>query len=509
MTSENDNVLGSSVTTTYAYDHAGNRVVRSDGSTTWTYAVDKLNRVISFNDGSLTTTYTYDANGNRLSKVKDGVTHNYVYDRENRLKSVNDGSSDIFTATYDYRTRRMSKVENGTETNYVYDGGDNIQEYVAGSLTKQLVRGTGMGGGIGSVLYTEDGSAQNQEFFVYNAIGSTVALLNSTGNVTATTDYEAFGKEVRETGSTTNTRKFCTKERSASIGLDNFGFRYFDWELGRFVTRDPSGYPDGPNNYLYCHNNPINHIDPLGLKVHYAVDNDYITDMAKDGYEKDTKKSWDKLSKEDKKAKEDAVWDKIKKDAHDKNGEQRRHFKEEWKRKHKDERLSEKEIEKSGNKELKKIIDGMSDKDKNYLVVHGHKYGDESTASDYSKAFDPNTFKKKNIKGIAFFMCNVTKKERENIRENSGLQSLDIYTSYGRNTKDPRDFGVSFKKIDYERSSRQYVPGNIGFNPSLSHWTQGHPEVDKTLYGLSNSRSRRDKAYKEKHNNKHTNLENY
>jgi len=24
-------------------------------------------------------------------------------------------------------------------------------------------------------------------------------------------------------------------------------------------------YPDGPNNYLYCNNNPINHIDPLGL----------------------------------------------------------------------------------------------------------------------------------------------------------------------------------------------------------------------------------------------------
>jgi hypothetical protein len=26
-------------------------------------------------------------------------------------------------------------------------------------------------------------------------------------------------------------------------------------------------YPDGPNNYLYCNNNPINHIDPLGLQT--------------------------------------------------------------------------------------------------------------------------------------------------------------------------------------------------------------------------------------------------
>jgi len=43
------------------------------------------------------------------------------------------------------------------------------------------------------------------------------------------------------------------------------GFRYYDPVLGRFLTRDPAGYPDGPNNYLYCNNNPINHIDPLGL----------------------------------------------------------------------------------------------------------------------------------------------------------------------------------------------------------------------------------------------------
>jgi RHS repeat-associated protein len=119
------------------------------------------------------------------------------------------------------------------------------------------------------VLYSEtvaSGSVTNTEYFAYNAVGSVVALLNGSGVVTDTTDYEAFGKEVRTTGSTTENRKFCTKERDTSIGLDNFGFRYFDWELGRFTTRDPSGYPDGPNNYLYCHNNPINFVDPLGLE---------------------------------------------------------------------------------------------------------------------------------------------------------------------------------------------------------------------------------------------------
>ena len=138
----------------------------------------------------------------------------------------------------DYRTRRISKVENGDATYYVYDGGVNVQELdSARSLTKQLVRGTGMGGGIGSVLYTEsdyaNGVPQKKEYFCYNAIGSVVAMTDASGAVTSTIDYEAFGKEVRSTGSSDETRKFCTKERDATTGLDNFGFRYYDPQLGR------------------------------------------------------------------------------------------------------------------------------------------------------------------------------------------------------------------------------------------------------------------------------------
>jgi uncharacterized protein RhaS with RHS repeats len=49
------------------------------------------------------------------------------------------------------------------------------------------------------------------------------------------------------------------------LGLDNHGFRYYDPEVGRYISRDPIGYGDGLNVYLYVHNNPINDIDPLGL----------------------------------------------------------------------------------------------------------------------------------------------------------------------------------------------------------------------------------------------------
>jgi RHS repeat-associated protein len=232
------------------------------------------------------------------------VTHTYSYDLENRLIKVNDGSADIFTASYDYRTRRYEKLANSATTRYIYDGGVNVQEYAVdgqgqSSLTKQLIRGTGMGGGIGSALYSEtvaSGSVTNTEYFAYNAVGSVVALLNGSGVVTDTTDYEAFGKEVRSSGSSTENRKFCTKERDTSIGLDNFGFRYFDWELGRFTTRDPSGYPDGPNNYLYCHNNPINFVDPLGL-VKRSEYKEYVEELEakRDAEIAEIEKQYDRL----------------------------------------------------------------------------------------------------------------------------------------------------------------------------------------------------------------------
>ena len=267
---QTDKLLSESDGTTsivYTYDDADNRIGKTVNGVPTVYAVDKLNRVLSSTtNGTVDASYTYDLNGSRASKTTSAGTQNYVYDRENRLIAVNDSSNNpIFTATYDYRTRRMDVVDGGVETKYVYDVGDSIRELNAdGSLKAQFIRGISMGGGIGGILYKED-VAQAREFFLYNVIGSTVVTANSDASVKSTNLYEAFGKVTASTGSSDNNRLFCTKEKSASIGLDNFGFRYFDWDVGRFIQRDPSGYPDGLNNYLYCSNNPVNRIDPLGL----------------------------------------------------------------------------------------------------------------------------------------------------------------------------------------------------------------------------------------------------
>jgi RHS repeat-associated protein len=48
-------------------------------------------------------------------------------------------------------------------------------------------------------------------------------------------------------------------------GLVNDGFRYRDRTTSTFLTRDPAGFIDGPNDYNYVRHNPWSAFDPNGL----------------------------------------------------------------------------------------------------------------------------------------------------------------------------------------------------------------------------------------------------
>lgn len=256
---------------TYRYDLAGNRVQQAQHTNGLLSSIssryDSLNRLLTATKDGLTTTYGYDLNGNRLSKSIDGgATTAYVFDTSDRLLVTSVNAATVFSATYDYRTRRQTTTEAGATTFFRYDGGEAFQEVTGGTtpgLQVEWIRGSGLGGGIGSILYAVRPTAE--EYFTYNPVGHTVVLTGASGLVTNTNLYEAFGAIVSSTGSSPNNRLANTKERHPSIGLDNHGFRYYDPETGRYLTPDPAGYLDGLNWYLHVGNNPINRIDPLGL----------------------------------------------------------------------------------------------------------------------------------------------------------------------------------------------------------------------------------------------------
>ena len=60
---------------------------------------------------------------------------------------------------------------------------------------------------------------------------------------------------------------FTGKEKDSS-GLYYYGARYYDPELGRFISADP--ILDGLNRYTYVHCNPIKYVDPFGLSKEHG-----------------------------------------------------------------------------------------------------------------------------------------------------------------------------------------------------------------------------------------------
>ncbi|RJP64387.1 MAG: RHS repeat-associated core domain-containing protein, partial [Candidatus Abyssobacteria bacterium SURF_17] len=113
----------------------------------------------------------------------------------------------------------------------------------------------------------------NNYFYHKNHLGSVTSLTNSSGSTVQTYQYEAFGKIRSITGSLTyNPLTYTARERHVASGLYYYRARWYDPQLGRFMTQDPIGLLGGPNLYAYVGGNPLNWRDPYGLCIEKAID---------------------------------------------------------------------------------------------------------------------------------------------------------------------------------------------------------------------------------------------
>jgi RHS repeat-associated protein len=114
------------------------------------------------------------------------------------------------------------------------------------SLTNDLVR-YGVGDRLGSIGLELDATADlisREEYYPY---GGTAVW-------TARSQIEADRKFERYSG----------KERDAT-GLYDYGYRYYQPWIGRWLNTDPAGTVDGLNLYRMVSNNPLTHFDQDGL----------------------------------------------------------------------------------------------------------------------------------------------------------------------------------------------------------------------------------------------------
>lgn len=86
---------------------------------------------------------------------------------------------------------------------------------------------------------------------------------NLPANYAATQSFDAWGNVVQRLDGVP-TYGYTGREPDGT-GLVYYRARYYQPELGRFISRDPLGLAAGINPYSYVNNNPANLVDPSGL----------------------------------------------------------------------------------------------------------------------------------------------------------------------------------------------------------------------------------------------------
>ena len=324
---------------TYTYDANGNRLCKGEDSsaTSYTYTAN-TNRLASATVSSVTTSYAYDDAGN----TEDDGTHDYAYGENNRLVSVDAGSTASYV--YDGRGRRAIKQVGARTTYFFYDFGGNLlsERVVADAAGKDYVSLQGAPvarvdwtteADLGTVLVVDetpthvsldwsdypvgsnlyvirrklvdpadksfDGNtviatvsdptqtyqdnvfgngndydylvrrqAVNDTLFYFHTdhLGTSIAMTDSAGSLVWRAEHRPFGEVFSfPVDDIDNNLRFPGQYFDGETGLSQNYFRDYDPGIGRYREPDPIGFVGGINLYAYVGDNPGNQTDPDGL----------------------------------------------------------------------------------------------------------------------------------------------------------------------------------------------------------------------------------------------------
>lgn len=103
--------------------------------------------------------------------------------------------------------------------------------------------------------------------YLTDALGSTLALADSTGMIQTSYTFEPFGNTTVSGASTTNSFAFTGRELDTP-NLYFFRARYYNPQLQRFISEDPLGFgANSVNLYGYAYDSPMDYVDPSGMVV--------------------------------------------------------------------------------------------------------------------------------------------------------------------------------------------------------------------------------------------------
>ncbi|SFP34290.1 RHS repeat domain-containing protein, partial [Pseudomonas sp. NFPP28] len=212
--------------------------------------------------------YDYDAFGN-LIRERRGKGHalvtEYRYDCQHRLISITRPDGQIASYRYDPFGRRISKTVDGITTEFFWQGDKLIAEHHQDRHRSYLYEPDSFR----PLALLEGFGPKETKAYHYQLdhLGTPQELTAPDGEIVWSAHYRAYGEITRlDIGKVDNPLRFQGQYFDQESGLHYNRHRYYNPDVGRYLTPDPVKLAGGINAYQYVPN-PTGWVDPLGLSA--------------------------------------------------------------------------------------------------------------------------------------------------------------------------------------------------------------------------------------------------
>ena len=244
----------------YDYDQRGNLIRKTRNGETTDYHWNGYNQLIKIENRNGSTEYRYDPLGRRTAKIRNGETTVYHWQEDTLAIESTNGQNTHYLfepGTFEPLAQFQTASSIGIERE-----DKPAEPYSYDPETDPLLK----------IPPEHQEQSETQPELVYyqlDHLGTPIAAHNAKGEAVWTAEYEAWGRIRNKTvsdGLKANIPfRFQGQYYDEESGLHYNRFRYYDPEIGRFVSQDPIGLQGGMNLFEYAPN-PIIWVDPWGLQ---------------------------------------------------------------------------------------------------------------------------------------------------------------------------------------------------------------------------------------------------
>ena len=185
--------------------------------------------------------------GKNLIKVRHPSGEEFIYSYNHEGLRIKRSGNRSETVTYSYSGNKLILQESSSlKLEFLYDEKDNLYGYIKNN--------------------------NERYYYIRDALGNILGIINQNGQIVVQYSYTSYGVcSISGNTSLGNENPFRYKGYYYDVetSLYYLTTRYYDPEIGRFISPDSVEYLDpqsinGLNLYAYCGNDPINYADPSG-----------------------------------------------------------------------------------------------------------------------------------------------------------------------------------------------------------------------------------------------------